>query len=92
MSIKTTTGQTDHARLDSSVLESAAYTERVELLELEFTSGSCYHYHGVPRAVFEQLLAADSHGAYFNREIRRRFSTGVAGAGNPPSVLPMGCD
>ena len=42
-------------------------------LELEFRSGAIYRYFAVPQAVFQELIAAESKGAYFNRHVRNRF-------------------
>jgi hypothetical protein len=58
--------------VQSSLLASIAYSANATL-ELEFRSGALYRYFAVPHAVFEQLLHADSKGAYFNRNIRNRF-------------------
>jgi hypothetical protein len=58
--------------VDSSLLCSVAYSIHATL-ELELRSGAVYRYFGVPRSVFEGLLAADSKGAYFNRHVRSRF-------------------
>jgi hypothetical protein len=43
------------------------------MLEIEFHSGSVYRYFDVPGAVFEELLAQDSLGAYFNTNIRDAY-------------------
>lgn len=58
--------------VDSSLLVSAAYPVD-QTLELEFRSGAIYRYFSVPKAVFDALIAADSKGAYFNRNVRTRF-------------------
>jgi KTSC domain len=57
-------------RVDSSSLRSVGYDSRSRTLEIEFHSGSAYQYLDVPQAVFEELLAQDSLGSYFNAEIR----------------------
>ena len=56
----------------SSLLSSVGYAIDATL-ELEFRSGAIYHYFAVPHAVFAGLIAADSKGTYFNRNIRSRF-------------------
>ena len=56
----------------SSLLSSIGYSVD-ETLELEFRSGSIYRYFAVPPAVFEDLIAAVSKGAYFNRNLRNPF-------------------
>jgi hypothetical protein len=35
-----------------------------------FANGTIYQYFGVPRDTYQDLLRADSKGAYFNQHIR----------------------
>ena len=56
----------------SSLLSSIGYSIEATL-ELEFRSGAIYRYFAVPKAVFQELIAAESKGAYFNRHVRNRF-------------------
>jgi KTSC domain len=42
-------------------------------LEVEFTSGRVYQYFDVPEHVFEELMRADSHGRFFNQQVRGQF-------------------
>jgi len=58
--------------VSSSLLAVVAYSTP-ETLDLTFHSGAVYRYFSVPRLLFDQLIAADSKGAYFNRTIRNRF-------------------
>jgi hypothetical protein len=58
-------------RVDSTSIASIGY-ER-DVLEVQFRNGAVYRYHGVPRAVFARLLAAESKGRFFNRRIRDAF-------------------
>ena len=58
--------------VESSLLAAAAYTTD-QILQLQFRSGALYRYFAVPSAVFQALIAAESKGAYFNRNIRNRF-------------------
>ena len=60
--------------LHSSSLGAAAYQGQFALLELEFRSGSVYHYFGVPAQAYEEFLRAESKGGYFNFHIRNRFA------------------
>lgn len=64
--------QTTPIPVQSSLLASIDYSANATL-ELEFRSGALYRYFGVPHAVFRALIAAQSKGAYFNRNIRTRF-------------------
>lgn len=59
--------------VSSSLLASVAYYDNRAILQLEFRSGAVYQYFGVPRQSYQELLQADSHGAYFNRHIRGFF-------------------
>jgi len=59
--------------VDSTMLVSVAYSPDRSLLELEFHGGALYHFFDVPEACFQQLMASDSKGAYFNSNIRNRF-------------------
>lgn len=58
--------------VESSLLSSIGYSIDATL-ELEFRSGAIYRYFAVPQAVLEGLIAAESKGAYFNRNVRNRF-------------------
>ena len=54
----------------SSDLKSVGYDEKTTLLEVEFNSGKIYQYSRVPKAVYLELMNAQSHGIYFSRNIR----------------------
>jgi hypothetical protein len=62
----------DRTAVVSSLLSSMGYSIEATL-ELEFRSGAIYRYFAVPQAVFQDLIAAESKGAYFNRHVRNRF-------------------
>jgi len=51
-------------------MRSVGYAAKSRILEIEFDSGAVYQYLGVPARIYEQLLAAESKGQYFNSEIR----------------------
>lgn len=59
--------------IESTTLLSAGYDARRQLLELEFISREVYRYFKVPQKVYDELLKADSAGAYFNSAIRDNF-------------------
>jgi KTSC domain len=73
--------------VESTTLAALAYDDVRGILQLEFRSRGVYSYFGVPRPVYEALLAATSKGSYFNRAIRGAFphlrvpdsGTGLAG-------------
>lgn len=58
--------------VQSSLLSSIRYSIDATL-DLEFRSGAIYRYFAVPQAVSEGLIAAESKGAFFNRNVRSRF-------------------
>jgi hypothetical protein len=58
--------------VESSLLSAIGYSINATL-DLEFRNGAIYRYFAVPQAVFEQLIAAQSKGACFNRIIRNHF-------------------
>jgi hypothetical protein len=46
------------------------YDEGQEILEIEFTNGAVYRYFDVPAEVYGGLMAAESHGRYFQQHVR----------------------
>jgi hypothetical protein len=44
------------------------------VLEVEFLNGGIYQYKDVPKSVHGDLMAADSHGAYFNKNIKDKYT------------------
>ena len=60
--------------LNSSVLRSVGYDARTGVLEAEFTGGAVYRYFNVPPEKHRALLAAASHGTYFNKNIRDEYA------------------
>jgi hypothetical protein len=59
--------------VESSTLTTVAYDRAGQVLQLEFRSRAVYRYFNVPPGVYQDLMAANSKGAYFNRNIRGRF-------------------
>ena len=59
--------------VDSTTMRSVGYDAKSRILEIEFDSGTVYQYIGVPARVYQQLLAAESKGRYFNGEIRDSY-------------------
>ena len=65
---------TDTVPVVSSNLKAAGWICRhgwLNLLEIEFLSGSLYVYTQVPELVYLELLAAPSKGKYFYKHIRK---------------------
>ena len=59
--------------LSSTLLVRATDDAHRSILQLEFRDGSVYRYLQVPKAFYQNLLSAASHGTYFNHRIRGRF-------------------
>ena len=59
--------------VQSTTLVSVAYSSDRTLLELEFRDGTLHRFFHVPLSCFQQLLASDSKGGYFNSNIRNHF-------------------
>lgn len=57
-------------RVDSEAIEAVGYDPRSRRLRIRFTGGRSYDYCAVPEQVYQGLMRADSHGAYFNQHIR----------------------
>jgi KTSC domain-containing protein len=63
----------DRIPVDSTNIISAGYDPATKTLELEFVKGNIYQYFGVPRSIYEGLMAADSKGAFVNTEIKGSY-------------------
>lgn len=55
----------------SSNLASIGYDAATSTLEVEFRQGGLYRYSGVPGTVHAELMAADSHGKYFDINVKK---------------------
>ena len=59
--------------VSSSALRAVGYDADRRILEIEFHNGEVYCYYDVPAEVHWGLMAADSHGRYFDQHIRGAF-------------------
>jgi KTSC domain-containing protein len=59
--------------LKSTVLRAVRYSSQQQRLDLEFRTRAIYRYSPFPANQYDDLLAADSHGQYFNHHILNRF-------------------
>lgn len=59
--------------LRSSAISAAGYDPETRTLEIEFVSGRSYTHPDVPPYVFENLLAAESPGRYYQQNIKGVF-------------------
>jgi hypothetical protein len=58
-------------RVTSSNIASIGYDPVTNTLEVEFKNGTVYQYSDVPASVHSGLMAASSHGSYFNARIKK---------------------
>jgi hypothetical protein len=57
--------------VSSSNLASIGYDESNATLEVEFLDGSIYQYTNVPSNIHSGLMAASSHGSYFDQYVKK---------------------
>jgi hypothetical protein len=57
-------------QVSSTNLSRVRYDDSLLTLEIEFQGGRVYQYFDVPAHVFDGLLRADSHGTFFNAQIK----------------------
>jgi KTSC domain len=57
--------------VSSSSLASVGYDPAIQSLEVEFLHGGIYRYSGIPSSVYNGLMAADSHGTYFDQYVKK---------------------
>ncbi len=57
----------------SSNVSAVGYDDEAETLIVEFVKGSTYEYRGVPRNLYEALLASQSVGGFLNANIKGAF-------------------
>lgn len=70
--------EVERFKVDSSTIESIGFED--DVLVVEFKNGHIYAY-SMQQERFEEFAAAESKGAYFNREIRGKFAgTKLTGA------------
>jgi len=46
-------------------------------LIVTFASNSVWAYYNVSRKIYNELISSDSHGSYFNKNIRNKYSSEV---------------
>ena len=56
--------------VNSSNIASAGYDPETQTMEVEFTNGNVYQYFDVPQAVHEELIKAESAGAFLNDQVK----------------------
>lgn len=61
-------------KVESSQIAEIGYDPASQKLEIKFRSGGVYVYDGVPPEEYEALLAADSKGSHFGKNIRNSYA------------------
>lgn len=54
----------------SSNIAEIGYDEEKKVLEVKFQNNSIYQYSPVPKALYEELMLAESKGKFLNNEIK----------------------
>ena len=62
-----------YQRVSSSCIAEVGYDLSDKTLAVRFLGGREYRYLGVPHETYQALLAADSIGGYFNKEVRDAY-------------------
>jgi hypothetical protein len=62
--------------LESSMMRTVGYDAKEQILEIEFQSGSIYHYYKVEEEVFNELIESESLGRYFRNNIQDLYAYG----------------
>lgn len=74
----------------SSNIDRVGYNPVTSHLLVVFKSGKRYLYQGVPESVYKELMAAESHGKFFNKYIRTAFAfTELDAADGEPAPTRM---
>jgi hypothetical protein len=61
-------------QIESEAIDEIAYDEERSIMFVRFAHGGSYRYFDVPKRVYEDFLAAESHGRFFHDHIRDRYS------------------
>jgi KTSC domain len=65
--------------VESSNLASIGYDASTGTLEIEFKSGSIWQYYDFPEHMWNEFEYAESHGKYFNANIKNQYRDGRVG-------------
>jgi len=62
--------------VESSLIDQVGYDAEAKVLAIQMNNSSdTYYYQDVPQSIFENLLAADSKGRYYVKNIKGKFKT-----------------
>ena len=60
-------------QIESEAIDEIAYDEERSTMFVRFAHGGWYSYFAVPKRVYEEFIAAESHGRFFHDRIRPRY-------------------
>ena len=61
-------------QVESTMIKEAGYDEATQVLTVKFVNGDeVYEYKNVPKTVYDELMAAESKGSYFAKNIKGRY-------------------
>lgn len=63
----------EHKSVASSNIASVGYDPESETLEIKFNGSGIYSYEKVPASVYDALMAAESKGSYFAKNIKGKY-------------------
>ena len=60
--------------VESTMIKEAGYDEATQVLTVKFVNGDeIYEYKNVPKSVYDELMAAESKGSYFAKNIKGKY-------------------
>ena len=59
--------------VNSRTILGVRYNSRTREMDIVFRTGEKYRYKRVPRAVYDELISADSHGQYMHKRVLGHF-------------------
>lgn len=63
----------ERIKVSSSNIHSIGYDHASNMLEIKFNSSGIYQYYNVPKFVYDELIYANSHGKYFDKNIKTKY-------------------
>jgi hypothetical protein len=65
--------------VESSLISKAGYDAETQMMAVEMgVNHDTYFYKGVPQAVYDEFLAAESKGAFFVENIKEKYEESMA--------------
>ncbi len=63
----------DMKTVASDAIDAVSYDEAAETMTVTFDKGGTYKYSGVPSKIYDELMAAESKGAYIAESVKGKF-------------------